>query len=705
MSRRPFSAALLSPPALVAALAVLCMLGGPVPVASGACINEAQRVEQGALQLPDCRAYELVSGGAVVANPDLPGRAALAGGAVAYYTANPAPDAASSAFFYLAKRGSADWSTETVVPQNVGAARFEGPCEQNAFFAPDLSANMFEVGWFEAGEPARCKRPVAVVPGEPDPYRNVFVHDAASGTNQLVNVTPPDAIPANAKFQDASDDLSHVVFGEEAKLTDEAGGGYNFYLWSDGVVRSFTYLPDGSPTSGEIVEATGHPIPSGSVSGSGFAPLTGAMSSDGRRIFFYSAGSLYLRENADQPQSAVSGGECSQPELACTVQVDASQGPGFSGGGVFWRATSDGSAVFFSDERRLTPDSTASAGKADLYRYDVGSSQLTDLTVSSGEAADVRGVSGISEDGSYLYFVANGVLAPGAAPGGCHAFATPTHCSLYLLHNGEVTFVARRSGGESSDWQEGFQEVTPSHKAASLTANISPNGRFLAFPSAEPLTGFDNTDPESGTPYQEIFLYDAGDGQLSCVSCSSGSAHGSTFLQAAVGYEQSNAASWMSHSVLDDGSVFFTTAEPLLAADVNDTTDVYEYRDGQLHLISSGDFSGNARFLDAAPNGLDVFFRSPQALVGRDIDGENVSLYDARAGGGFAEPPAPVPPCGDEGCRGPSTSPPSLALPVTAGPSHRPRRQRCSRRAGHRRCHRHGRKTSRRHPSRPEVRR
>ena len=42
---------------------------------------------------------------------------------------------------------------------------------------------------------------------------------------------------------------------------------------------------------------------------------------------------------------------------ARTVQVDASQGPGPSGGGRFWAASSDGSKVFFTDEEQLTNDS------------------------------------------------------------------------------------------------------------------------------------------------------------------------------------------------------------------------------------------------------------------------------------------------------------------------------------------------------------
>ena len=58
---------------------------------------------------------------------------------------------------------------------------------------------------------------------------------------------------------------------------------------------------------------------------------------------------------------------------------------------------------------------------ADLYACELPDEAtkctLKDLTVGRfGESADVLGVLGASEDGSYVYFVANGVLAAGASP-------------------------------------------------------------------------------------------------------------------------------------------------------------------------------------------------------------------------------------------------------------------------------------------------
>ena len=58
----------------------------------------------------------------------------------------------------------------------------------------------------------------------------------------------------------------------------------------------------------------------------------------------------------------------------------------------------------------------------DLYRYKASTGKLTDIAPDPADpnGAEVQGVLGSSEDGSYLYFVANGVLAAGASPGTCH---------------------------------------------------------------------------------------------------------------------------------------------------------------------------------------------------------------------------------------------------------------------------------------------
>jgi hypothetical protein len=708
--------------ALLAA-ALLCGGAQVTPASADACANEVRRAEQGAiaLALPDCRAYELVSLDSLLGQDQEPARASLTGDAITYYSTFPAEDAETSSYYQLATRGADGWSSRGIGPQAAPAVFFEEECEQNIYFSADLTKNIDEEGWFEGDDIGRCKRVQdAVVPGEPHPYRNVFLHDVAADSYQLVNVTPAEVEPANAKFQDASDDFSRILFSEEAELTPEAVPGHNLYLWEGGVVRLVTFLPDGTPATGELVDAAGYRRKSGTtIVGSGFAPMTGAVSVDGRRAFFYSGAGLYVRLNADQPQSAVSGGECTEPLLACTVQVDLSRGPGTSGGGVFWRASPDGSKVFFTAVSKLTTDSTAASNSPDLYEYDLASGALSDLTVNAAEPANVRGVAGASEDTSRIYFVANAALAPGASLGQCTGTTATAiqNCNLYAFHDGSISFIAALSRTDRNVWQEGTAVATPARaRRDEIWANTSANGRFFAFTSIRSLTGYDNRDIDDDKPTRQIYLYDAegngGAGQLSCVSCIPGGARPDDnsvdiFLGGHYGPDYPGSdASWKTNAVLDDGRVYFDTEDPLLPEDTNGRRDVYEYHDGQLHLISAGTYAGSARFLDASPTGSDVFFRTPQSLVGHDDDRDNVSLYDARVGGGFPEPEPIDLPCEGESCREgvPAAPAGSLAGSSTLQVSGNPARQggrkpkRCKRgkaRRKQRRCNRSSRRNKR----------
>src|SRR5690606_4421961 len=123
-------------------------------------------------------------------------------------------------------------------------------------------------------------------------------------------------------------------------------------------------------------------------------------------------------------QSPVEDGECTDPTAACTVQIDAAQGAGPGGGGKFAWASKDGTLAYFTAPASsgLTPDTEPGSG-TNLYRYNANTGQLTNIT--AGPDARVNGVSGVSDDGAYAYFVASGALASGATAG---------QPNLYLFH-------------------------------------------------------------------------------------------------------------------------------------------------------------------------------------------------------------------------------------------------------------------------------
>jgi hypothetical protein len=695
-----------------AALALACALV-PGSAAAAGCANEAIRVEQGAsaLALPECRAYELVSPGSSplvgsAGEVAFGARAADDGGAMAYFSYYPFLGSSSSGWFYRARRGPAGWSPEAMSPQVLpGAATAKVICEATELnYSDDLAASVLRIGRDIKEEfPGNsfCAQPQEkVVSGEPRGFANLLRRGTPDGPYELVNLTPVAASPANAQFQDASSDLSHIVFGEDAHLTPEAPSGYNLYLWAAGTVRLVSFLPEGTPVRGDLAGATQHRkdlvLEGGSSAGT--ASITNAVSSNGERVFFYAGGNLYLRENAGQPPTA--SGACSEaePERACTVQVDASRGAGNSGGGVFQYASADGSRVFFTDESQLAFPSSAAPGKPDLYEYDVESHVIADRTVDASEAADVLGFSGAAEDGSRLYFVAKGALT-GTQRSADGETAQAGQPNLYLLEDGALTFIAALDPiSDRSAW--GLESVPKPEQESTLATRTSPDGRFFSFNSVRGLTG-----GPSGV--RRIFIFDAANPSLACASClpGGGAPSGPSEIPSPIKTAEIEASDYLPRGLTDNGQLFFTTTQALLPADTDEVADVYEYHEGELHLISAGGGAGPSYFFDASLGGGDVFFATTDGLVRSDTDNA-MSLYDARAGGGFVEPPVPASPCAaGESCRSPGSGPPdtgtvrttTAAGPGNVAPSEKCKRGkvkrhgRCVKKAKHRK---HGRHTS-----------
>jgi hypothetical protein len=675
--------------ASLSSLAVAASVGGPAASAAGACPNEQFRVGFSAA-LPECRAYELASEsgtdpyfetfGDRGTENILPGSAnvgavqgavaSLDGDKISYFSTSAPPGALTYGPYYVASRGPSGWATEDVIPRQSLDVGLE--CiPYIAAYSADLSKGVLADGWQQKSERDCGHDEPLLVAGEPPEVENLFVRDNAAGSDELVDVTPPGAAPNEAYFQAGSADLSHVAFDEDAQLTPGAPAGDNLYEWTGGVVRLVTVLPDGEPVLGSIGNPTSQEGTSTPAGGS----FTNAMSSDGSRVFFQAAGNLYLREHADREQSPLGGsGECLEPEEACTLQLDVSQVGGTSGGGVFMWASADGSKAFFTDEHPLTADSTAAPGAPDLYEYDLNApagQRLTDLSVDleAGAHANVLGVVGAGGDGSSVYFVAQGVLA--ASPNSIGDSAVAGEPNLYVAHAGTTRFIAPLEPNEDScDWSIYCD-----------TARVSPNGLFIGFNSVNELTGYDNTPPQPSDctgagevprPCQEIFVYGAVSNQLNCASCDSDGApptaiagirhpeYDNTIVQTP-GHLQRN--------VLDDGSVLFDTYNGVSPADGNGESDVYEYREGNLSLLSSPT-GGGSFFYEASPSGEDVFIVTGQHLLPGDT-ASNTGLYDARVDGGFPEPAA-LTACSEEDCKGaviptPLFSTPSSATFVGAG--------------------------------------
>ena len=150
----------------------------------------------------------------------------------------------------------------------------------------------------------------------------------------------------------------------------------------------------------------------------------------------------------------------------------------------------------------------------------------------------------------------------------------------------------------------------------------------------------------------QLYRYNDRDGKVVCISCVRGGV--------------------TSHAVFDakmsgDGStVAFSTAEALVPRDVNRSTDIYEWRNGAVRLITDGVTTFQAGAAIPRPtavdrSGRDIFFTvdSP-GLTGYEQDGLT-NLYDAREEGGFPPPTPPVH-CTEDSCQGSLLAAPLLAL-------------------------------------------
>ncbi len=290
------------------------------------------------------------------------------------------------------------------------------------------------------------------------------------------------------------------------------------------------------------------------------------------------------------------------------------------------------------------------------------------------------GVSGASEDGSYLYFVAQGALT--SEPNSQGATAQAGKPNLYLIHAGVTRFIATLDPtADECDWT--WDSHCSGSPEASLTARVSTGGAFIGFNSTRSLTGYNNADANTGKPDLKIYLYEVAANRLSCVSCIPSGTRPSFgaaihWPAAPVGKPSAASSSWNNHypqrSVSDQGQVFFETTDALLPRDVNGHNNVYEYKDGSVHLLSTGTSEAGSHFLDATPNGSDVFISTVQRLLPRDSD-SLYDYYDVREGGGFAEPPASAPPCEGEACRNAGSAPPGVSTPGSlafSGPGNLP---------------------------------
>ena len=356
-------------------------------------------------------------------------------------------------------------------------------------------------------------------------------------------------------------------------------------------------------------------------------------------------------------------------------------------------------------------------------------------------AGDVIGVTAISNDGSHVYFVADGTTPLALNKNAQGQAAKSGEPNLYVFDSGTgvTTFIATVAwpdvNGCAPICSTGHPSGLVAEPDVERPAVPTPDGSVLVFDSSADLTG---QDPDPATTlsadvlhgertiavastkgfaaghtisigtgggeeldfieavddathltltelgpsatvglaadhaagakvtqlHDELYRYEASDGALVCISCTPAGVTptGSATLGDAGGgsYGPPMTALPMNES---GTQIFFQSPDPLVPEAVNtgsfasgpfgsltEPTDVYEWENGKVSLISSGSSTAGATFDGTTPSGSDVFLTTAASLLGSDPDGFN-DIYDARVDGGFPEPAAPPAPCNGAGCR------------------------------------------------------
>lgn len=618
---RPLSGAGL----LAAFVAAVALLAGVSPAqAADDCPNAAVRAQQHSQFLAGCRDYEQVSpadksGQQVayrvglqlgIAAGSRDGDAATFGSWGAF---GNAPSGMPSS--YRSYRKANGWVTESVTPPPVHplpVATVGYPATWTAA-TPDLAVGIFEMR--DAFDPID-------VNDRQDVYAT---RDGA--TAQLVargngNETGSGISQFNRMSEDGRTILfqsnGHLVPADAARV---AGG--DVYVRKDGVT---TLLQE---SGGTMLEVCG--------SQAGGPSNRYAVSTDGSVAFFETVHQELLGDPACTTPRQVyarnlEDGSLTQVSRSQLAVPEPTQQANFEG------ATSDGRFVFLTSAERLTDDAQVGGG---LYRYNMANGALEFLLTSDETSI---GVFKISADGSTVYFASYYDFAPGAIFNAVN---------LYVLRDGEIKFVAADESGTAL-------AVDVLGLEGNRPGRVTPDGRHLLFSTSAKLTDFDPAGK------RQVYLYDDDAGKLTCVSCDPAGQRPAGSVPS--GDATLSGLEDRDPPLTDDGeTVVFDSLDQLVPEDVNGARDVYEYRDGRLHLVSPGRANSTAMLVGMSGNGRDVFFVTSESLSGSDVDGGDFDLYDARVGGGFPDaPPAPPKGCEGDACQGRVSDPVVVDQPGSA---------------------------------------
>jgi hypothetical protein len=596
----------------------------PANPASSSCSNAATRIGL-SVGLPDCRAYELVTPAVTNARAPL----GLGWLGPKFLTLPASPDGERVSF-----------NIEGGVIPGAGGAGGTGSYASDPYLASRSGA-----GWTTSYLGPNALEAPAVDPGghSSDQERLVWQTGSTAGSASLGE---QNGVTYLSSPTGTSELLGRGSIGTDPFVTPDfiSDGGSHIIFTSGDTGRQPVQIESDAPPSGTaaIYDRT----PSGthviSLLPGDITPAPGELaeyagvSRDGRGVAFKIGlgveAPLYLRYDD-------------------RVTFKIGEGVRFAG------LSEDGKRLFYLENGKL-------------FAFDVETESA--IPFSAGAEVTVVNVSG---NGSTAYFISHGVLSK--SPNSAGQKPKSGKENLYRSEEGTVSFIGTVTSRDVEGVHENvttdglgvWTEMVGQGSLAADPSRATPDGRYLLFQSRAALGSY-----EPGG-HSEIYLYDAVDAELSCLSCmpTGAAATGEASLESVASQANTpqplTSQSLVENLVSDGRQVFFQSTEALVPADTDGLQDVYEWEasgvgscdraKGCVSLISSG-HSAQANYLWAVDaSGDNVFFRSPDRLLASDAE-STASIYDARVDGGFPEPKV------DEGCQGEGCRPalsPAPALP------------------------------------------
>jgi NHL repeat len=653
-------------------------------VAAGpdSCTNAALRTGTSS-NLPDCRAYELVTP---------PFKAGESPHTLLYFDSSnllfstlgavdhPGDNPGAGGSSYVTARSASGWSATPLDPP-ASLARNEGNINEPFLdVSPNFHDTLFQE-YLSSSKPIDQRLYLRRADGsftEVGPYLSPTT--VAAWTPFLGS--EPKAVP----YIGASQDLSHVLFTEEVI----SEGGFRWYWPGDSTVKGpslYEWIGThhsgehgdgpalvGVDSSGQLISQCGTYLGGQRPGGGAQGDRTNAISINGSTIFFTSAvggscsgtgppaSELFARIDntlADAHTVAIS-----EPGATVCSTCDTTS----PSEAIYQGASADGSKAFFLTRQPLLgTDHTQN-----LYEYNgTASAGQRIIRVSTGDlaGANVLGVARVSQDGSHVYFVASGALTSTPNGQGSTAQAGSDNLYVYDTQSQRLTFVTTLSTADSSDWDAG--------NPVSRSVETTPDGRFLLFASTNDVTS------DASGPASQLYRYDSQTGELVRVSIGQN------------GFNNDGNLNYNNASFVDPGAalanprtrgvfisgdgayVFFASPAGLAPGALDDVrigstlaNNIYEYHNGQVSLISDGRdrsllLAGSAvSLLGASATGSDVYFTTSDQLVDQDADTQQ-DTYDARIGGGFPSGQG-APGCQGETCQGAPAPPPPSQTPASS---------------------------------------